>query len=69
MFYKCISLISLPDISVWNTSDVDSIKGLFGGCCSLLLLPDTSKWDTSKISHIDEIYEEILYNRFLDSID
>ena len=49
MFYECESLISLPDISKWNTSKVTDISNMFYECELLISLPDISKWDTSKI--------------------
>ena len=58
MFYECKSLISLPDISNWNTSNVINMSYLFDGCNSLLSLPDISKWNVSKV--VDFNY--MLYN-------
>ena len=29
MFYECDTLISLPDISKWNTRNITSMKGIF----------------------------------------
>ena len=40
MFSKCNSLISLPNISEWNLSNINDIKGMFSGCHSLISLPD-----------------------------
>ena len=40
MFYKCNSLISLPDISKWNTTNVNDMSWMFYGCNSLISLPD-----------------------------
>ena len=36
MFKYCYSLISLPDISKWNTKNVYSINGMFSDCYSLI---------------------------------
>jgi len=47
IFYDCPLLISLPDISEWNTSKITSMYGIFGKCTSLTELPDISNWDTS----------------------
>ena len=41
-FFECKSLISLPDISIWNTSNITDFSYLFSGCNSLLSLPDIS---------------------------
>ena len=49
MFYRCSSLSTLPDISKWNTSNVNSMSYMFYGCSSLLSLPDISKWNTSNV--------------------
>ena len=47
MFFQCESLISLPDISKWNISNVKTMGSMFVKCKSLKSLPDISKWDTS----------------------
>ena len=39
----CKSLISLPDISKWNTKDVTDMSYMFYNCSSLSSLPDISK--------------------------
>ena len=44
MFKDCSSLISLPDISKWNTFNSDDINNMFNGCLSLSFLADISKW-------------------------
>ena len=43
MFYNCRLLSSLPDISKWNTNNINSMKGMFYNCYSLTSLPDISK--------------------------
>ena len=43
MFLGCNSLIALPDISKWNTSNVEDMSGMFRECNSLISLPDISK--------------------------
>ena len=35
MFYNCKSLISLPDISNWNTNNVTNMSEMFSNCVSL----------------------------------
>ena len=42
MFYNCYSLLSLPDISKWNTSNVINMSYLFSHCKLILSLPDIS---------------------------
>ena len=45
MFYECKSLISLPDLSNWNTNKVEYMNRMFSGCESLISLPDLSNWN------------------------
>ena len=49
MFYGCNSLISLPDISKWNTANVKNMSSIFYECNSLISLPDLSQWDASNV--------------------
>ena len=49
MFSGCSSLLSLPDISNFNTSNVNNMYRMFYGCNSLISLPDISKWNTSNL--------------------
>ena len=42
MFYECLALSSLPDISKWNTSNVTNISNMldmFYGCNKSLKIP------------------------------
>jgi len=43
MFAGCASLISLPDISNWNTQNIINMNALLYNCLSLESLPDISK--------------------------
>ena len=52
LFCECNSLKSLPDISKWNTQNVENISGLFYSCELLKSLPDISKWNTENIINI-----------------
>jgi len=45
MFYECLSLSSLPDISKWNTNNVIDMKDMFDGCYKLKNIP--SKFEES----------------------
>ena len=58
MFLRCISLISLPDISKWNTSNVKDMNSMFYGCNSLISLPDISKWNTSNVKSMSWMFSE-----------
>ena len=60
LFQGCSSLISLPDISKWNTSKIKSMDLVFCDCTSLISLPDISKWDISSIKNMDGLF----YNCF-----
>ena len=52
MFNKCSELLSLPDISKWNTCNVMDINHIFSECVKLASLPDISKWNTSNIENM-----------------
>ena len=56
MFYECTSLISLPDISKFNTSNITDMSGIFGYCLSLTSLPDISKWNTSNVTNMSGMF-------------
>ena len=56
MFYGCSSLISLPDISKWNTNNVKHMNSLFFNCSSLIFLPDISKWNTDKVNNMSFMF-------------
>ena len=61
MFYECSSLLSLSDISKWNTNNIIDMGHMFDGCSSLSSLPDISKWNINKffvinLSKIIKIY-------------
>ena len=38
MFSNCISLSSLPDISIWNTNNVKNMSRIFCNCISLFII-------------------------------
>ena len=46
MFNGCSSLISLPDLSKWDTKNT-KMYSMFNGYSSLISLPDLSKWNTN----------------------
>ena len=48
MFEYCSSLISIPDISKWNTNKAKYKSFMFSNCCSLISLPDIFKWFTTE---------------------
>ena len=54
LFDGCKSLISLPDISKWNTIKVTDMEHMFDGCNSLKSLPDISKFDENNIINLKD---------------
>ena len=61
MFYNCKSLISLPDISKWNTNNVIDISEMFYNCSSLESLPDISKWNTNNVIDMSSLFLIVTY--------
>lgn len=57
MFENCILLTSLPDISIWNTSNFKNMKSMFMNCKSLTHFPDISKWRIGMDTNIDDLFE------------
>ena len=43
MFHGCSSLLSLPDISKWNTNNVTKMFGMFDNCNPSLIIPKKFK--------------------------
>ena len=56
MFYNCLSLLSLPDISKWNTDNVIVMIFILFNCSSLLSLPDISKWNTDNLENMSSMF-------------
>ena len=56
LFHRCILLISLPDISEWNTTNVTDMNNMFYNCRSLESLPDISKWNTTNIKDMSYLF-------------
>ncbi len=57
MFYNCSSLISLPDISNWNTENVENMSYMFNGCSALISLPDISRWCTKNVEDMKNMFD------------
>ena len=49
LFYGGSSLKALPDISKWDTKNVNDMSWLFCKCSSLKTLPDISKWNVNNV--------------------
>ena len=60
MFCNCLSLLTLPNISKWNTKNVKVMNYIFFGCSSLLNLPDINNWELDNVS--EKNISEILRN-------
>jgi len=56
MFRDCESLLSLPDISKWNTNNVTDMSYMFNNCRSLSSLPDISKWNTNNVTNMSNMF-------------
>ena len=57
LFFECNSLISIPDISNWNTSNITDMSFIFCGCNSLKSIPDISLWNTSKVENMSYMFK------------
>ena len=49
-------LSKLPDLSKWNTININNMKSLFNGCTSLKSFPDISTWNTSKVTDMGSLF-------------
>ena len=56
MFHYCSNLISLPDISKWDTKNITSMRGMFQNCSNLISLPDISKWNTKNVTNMGYMF-------------
>ena len=56
IFYGCLSLKNLPDISKWNTKNVNDLSFCFYKCESLKYIPDISCWNISNVSDISGLF-------------
>ena len=57
MFRQCSSLSSLPDISKWNTNNVENMSRMFFYCSSLSSLPDLSKGNTKNVKDMSKMFD------------
>ena len=56
LFYGCESLVSFPDIPIWNIENVTNKKDMLTICSILKSLPDISKWNTKNITNMNFIF-------------
>ena len=58
LFKECSNLVSLSDISEWDTSEITDMTYMFCGCTSLSSISDISKWNTSKVTDMTNMFSE-----------
>ena len=56
VFDECFLVKSLPDLSQWNTSNVENMSFMFNGLHSITSLPDISNWDVSNVENMNEMF-------------
>ena len=56
MFNECSSLISIKDISNWNTSNIEDMSYLFNRCSSLSKFSGISEWDTKNVINMSYLF-------------
>ena len=52
LFFNCHSLLTLPDISKWNTLNVTDMSYMFYNCKAISSLPNISKWDIQNVTNM-----------------
>ena len=68
MFHECKSLISLPDISELDISNVYDMHSIFCGCSSLYNLDNISKWKTDNLISISYMFTNCKSLKYLPDI-
>ena len=68
MFNECSSLISLPDISNWNISEVKNMSFIFNECNSLISFPNILKWNVLHIREKRNLFKGC-FNALIDYSD
>ena len=58
IFSECEFLISLPNISEWDTFNIINMNSIFSGCKSLTFISDISKWNISNVNNISYMFYE-----------
>ena len=56
LFTGCSNLLSLPNISNWDVSNVTDIRAMFYGCSQISTLPNISNWNTRRINNIENLF-------------
>ena len=57
MFRECKSLEALPDISKWNTKEVENMAQMFQNCEKLKEKPPIAKWDVTMLYNCKNIFD------------
>ena len=58
MFSSCCSLISVGNISNWDTSKAQTMNGMFRYCYSLREFPAIEDWDYSEVTNMEYMFSE-----------
>ena len=56
MFSECTSLLSVSDLSKWDTSNITDMSYVFYGCSSLTKLSGISEWDTKNVIYMNNLF-------------
>ena len=56
MFYNCTSLISVTDLSYWNTYSVTNMSYMFYNCINLKSLEVIASWDISNVTDVSYMF-------------
>ena len=67
LFSFC-KITSIPDISKWDTRNVEYMDQMFLHCFNLKTIPDISKWNTSKVKDISYLFGDCCSLQFLPDI-
>ena len=59
IFCECKLLKSLPDISKWDTKNVNNMSKMFIQCKSLESLPNISKWDIKNVKNMKNMFDGV----------
>ena len=54
----CEQLMSLPYISIWNTSNITNMRSFFNDWSELTCVPDRGGWNTSNVIGISELFSD-----------
>ena len=56
MFDGCSNLLSLSDISKWNTNNIINMSYMFNKCSKLSSIHDISKWNTNNVTDMSRMF-------------